>query len=71
MGEYLKPLVHNIDFEVNFITLPCKWCPKFYKDHNCLGNGRYCELVPLKGDQGKEMIMESLRQHCLAKQLKN
>lgn len=61
MGEYLKPLTKNINFEVNFITLPCEWCPKFYKDNNCLGDGKYCELAPFSGNQGKAMIMESLR----------
>ena len=61
MGEYLKPLVKNIDFEANFITLPCKWCPRHYKNNNCLGDGRYCELAPFSGKEGRTMMMESLK----------
>ena len=30
MGEFLKPIINDIKFVPNFITWPCRWCPKSF-----------------------------------------
>ena len=71
MGEYLKPIVKEMDFKPKFVTWTCEGCDADFKKENCLSNGKYCALQSDMSNQisGSEIIMEDLRQYCLYKAL--
>ena len=67
MGEYLRPLVKYMSFKPNFVTWSCDDCDKEFKQTNCLSDGKYCALQDDMNNiiEGKDILMEDLRQHCL------
>jgi len=69
MGEYLKPILNQTVFTPSYITWPCLWCPQKFKDAGCVSNGKYCTAMygSDTGLKGKELVVETLREYCLAK----
>ena len=71
MGEYLRPLVKEMSFQPKFVTWSCEDCDVEFKKQNCLSDGKYCALQDDTNNviDGREILMEDLRQHCLYKTL--
>lgn len=44
IGEYLKPIVKQMDFEPKFVTWSCENCKDTFKKKNCVSNGKYCAV---------------------------
>jgi hypothetical protein len=61
----------DIEFTPRFVTWSCLNCDPEYKKKDCISNGKYCAMNH-RGSyiQGKDIIMEDLREHCLFNNLK-
>jgi len=59
------------EFEPHIVTWACTSCDSEFKKKECLSNGRYCAMNH-KGTyiQGKDILMEDLREKCLYKIVK-
>lgn len=67
MAEYLEPIIDQITFEPKFVSWACPHCDSAYKNQNCISGGKYCALhhnADIEMD-GKEILMEDLRQYCI------
>lgn len=75
LSEFLTPILDVVKFNPKFVTWNCQenmLCSDKFKEDNCLGNGKYCAMLPqdigLKNQKkltGKDVLMEDLRQYCL------
>lgn len=67
IGEYLKPIIHSMNFEPKFVHWHCKNCKDEFKTENCVSEGKYCAIQSDKKHplSGREIIMEDLREYCL------
>uniref|UniRef100_A0A7S3CSQ3 Vacuolar sorting receptor thioredoxin-like domain-containing protein n=1 Tax=Strombidium rassoulzadegani TaxID=1082188 RepID=A0A7S3CSQ3_9SPIT len=67
-SEYAEPILEKkLIFEPKFVSWSCPHCESDFKRKNCVSNGKYCALQHddnLDLD-GREIIEENLRQHCL------
>mmetsp|Transcript_9305 Transcript_9305/g.15684 ORF Transcript_9305/g.15684 Transcript_9305/m.15684 type:complete len:170 (+) Transcript_9305:535-1044(+) len=72
LGDYLKPVIKEIDFQPRFVHWNCPHCDSDFKRDNCVSDGQYCAMQDEFSDsmKGKDLVMEHLRQHCLYKLLK-
>ena len=68
VAEYVEPILNDrLIFEPKFVQWSCPHCDSDFKRKNCVSGGNYCAL---QHDQnldldGREIIMEDLRQHCI------
>lgn len=71
MGEFLRPVLGELQFYPKVVHYECKWCDVEAKKLNCLSNGSYCAVVPKPTDtfHGRDIVMEDLRQACLFEKL--
>lgn len=71
--KYAHKLKGFVNITPRFVTWACPACnPLFVKDE-CLSNGKYCAPNHIKDDfnryDGKNIILEDLRQTCLHREL--
>ena len=68
--EENEALGSNVIFRPRLVTWSCTSCDAEFKRKECLSNGRYCAMNH-KGTyiQGKDILMEDLREVCLHTQL--
>ena len=62
----------EIEFTPHYVTWACPSCDQDFKKKDCISNGRYCAMNH-RGSQyvnGKDILMEDLREYCLYKTLK-
>lgn len=71
--KYQHELAGSVYFTPRFVTWGCPACTQEFKKEECFGNGKYCAPNHNKSTdmfvEGKDIIMEDLRQTCLHKQL--
>lgn len=69
-GESMELLEKTVQFQPRFVTWACPSCDSDFKRKECVSNGKYCAMNH-RGSyvQGKDIIIEDLRSHCLYKQL--
>lgn len=60
-----------MDFEPKFVTWSCENCKDTFKKKNCVSNGKYCAVQSDKEHplDGREIILEDLREYCLYRKL--
>ena len=68
ISKYVEKLADSIIWSPRFVTWACPHCDDDFKRQNCVSDGKYCAM---RHDEklkisGRELIMEDLRQHCLA-----
>lgn len=62
----------EVSFEPKFVTWACPYCDSDYKRKECVSDGKYCAMNHRGTNvQGKDIIMEDLREYCLYKMLKD
>ena len=68
LNEYLEPILPILDFIPQTVSWSCPQCEETYKAKNCLNDGQYCAFVTssIEQEYGKDILMEDLRQHCIA-----
>ena len=67
VSKYVERLADIITWEPRFVTWACPHCAEPMKKKDCLSDGKYCAMrhnSRLKIN-GKELLMEDLRQYCL------
>ena len=69
ISKYVEKLSDVIQWEPRFVTWACPHCDDYFKQANCVSDGKYCamrhdEKLKISGSQ---LILEDLRQHCLSK----
>lgn len=79
MGEFVGPILGDIKFSPSFVTWPCPQCDSDFKKKHCVSDGKYCASHVARGIfnvefetsevNGRDMLLENLRQHCLIDQL--
>lgn len=71
MGLTANKLAKVAEFQPRIVTWACPSCDADFKRKECVSNGRYCAMNH-KGAyvQGRDILMEDLRQVCLFKGLK-
>lgn len=73
--KYRHEMGSYINFTPRFVTWRCATCAQDFKQDECFGNGKYCAPNHNKAAnsfvQGKNIILEDLRQICLHKKLVN
>ena len=67
LGEFFKDILKNIQFIPKTVSYPCPTCEADFKKKHCLGNGMYCAMTKDVSStiQGKDILMEDLRQYCV------
>lgn len=56
-----------MDFQPRFVTWACPHCTTQFKEKNCVSDGKFCAMqhdnnIDLNG---KEILLEDLRQYCI------
>jgi len=69
VARYIEPLSRVIEFEPKIAFYNCQHCAADLKSKHCVSDGRYCGIRHSDSldVEGKEIIMEGLREYCLAK----
>jgi len=63
-----KELKDKADFTPRFVTWSCVGCDSEFKKKECLSGGKYCAMNHQGGYvEGKDILMEDLREYCLHK----
>lgn len=62
LGDYMKHVAEQIEFEPRFAFWNCPHCDDKFRDTHCVSNGKYCAMSSFNG---KEKILEDLRQLCI------
>lgn len=68
--EDFEPFMEGFEGRVNFtphyVFWECIGCDTRYIDTDCFGGGKYCAVEPSNDIiQGKEIVLEDIRQICL------
>jgi hypothetical protein len=64
--EFQKKLGENVIFTPHYVFWECVGCDKRYIETDCYGGGKYCAVDPTNPSiQGREIVLEDLRQKCL------
>lgn len=69
--KYMYDLQDYLAFVPRFVTWGCEMCTEGFKQVECFGDGKYCAPNHSMFDnvQGKEVILEDLRETCLHSKL--
>lgn len=67
LGDFFKDILSDIEFVPKTVSYPCPTCDADFKKKHCLGNGMYCAMTKDVSPtiQGKDILMEDLRQYCV------
>lgn len=67
MADYIEPIISSVNFEPKFVTWACPHCDWSSKRTNCVSDGKYCAMQHDANVDidGKDVVMENLRQHCI------
>lgn len=52
-----------------FVNWQCQQCDQEFKLKNCISDGRYCAIDQFGNKNGRQIVLEDLRQYCLFKKL--
>ena len=70
LGELIKPIMDQVDFEVKTVNWACPTCDTDFKRKHCISNGAYCAMQKQgSAVDGKVILNEDLRQMCLMQTL--
>lgn len=69
--RHMYRLSDYVDFKPRFVTWSCPMCTDAFKMTECFGDGKYCapNTNMLSNRQGRDIILEDLRETCLHKML--
>ena len=69
IAKYIEPLIEHVNLEPRFVSYACPKCDAEYKHKNCISDGKYCAMRHLRNLDldGREILLEDLRQHCIYK----
>jgi len=69
-SKFYASLGDNIRFTPHYVFWECVGCEQRYLEQDCYGGGKYCAIEQSNSAiNGKEIVLEDLRQTCLFKDL--
>lgn len=65
-----ESILKELNFEPKFVHHSCENCDHDYKIKNCLNDGKYCAVLHSDTTiDGRDIVMENLRENCLYQKL--